>query len=377
MRIVILSDFFVPHQQGGGERRYYEIGKRLVERGHEVLVLSMRFPGVLDEEDVDGIIVKHIGPLIKNPPFRSALDFLHYIFSSSWWLLRNDFDVIDANTYLPLIPGFIASRLRRKGCISTIHDTYKYSWDEWFYNSRLSYFFEKFLVKLPHKRIVTVSRKTRKSLIHEYGVDGKRITIVPDGVDLEKIDSVEVSDDEVDDKTVIHVGRLIPHKHVEDLLNALNCLSDKDIKVKVVGTGFLEDKLRDLASDLGVGDRVVFTGFLPDYSDVIREIKKSSVLVLCSTQEGFGMVLAEANACSKPVLTYNSGGVLEVVVPGKNGLIVRLRDVRQMAEAINYLLTNKQAAEEMGTYGRGRIEEKFSWDSITDKMEVLYGEARK
>ena len=63
-----MSDFFVPHYQGGGERRHYEILKRLVKKGHKVDLVCMKIKGVKKHEKIDGINVYHIGPKIANPP---------------------------------------------------------------------------------------------------------------------------------------------------------------------------------------------------------------------------------------------------------------------------------------------------------------------
>ena len=102
MKICYVIDFFVPHYQGGGERRLYEIAKRMIKKGHSVDVLCMKIKGVPDYENIDGINVYHIGPTIKNPPYRSPLDFLKFIVAVFKWLMRNKYDVVDAQAFIPL-----------------------------------------------------------------------------------------------------------------------------------------------------------------------------------------------------------------------------------------------------------------------------------
>ena len=370
MRILIVSDFFVPHYPGGGERRYFEIGKRLIERGWEVDLVCMKIKGVKEKEDVNGIKVHHIGPVIDDPPKRSLINFAHFILAVILWILGHDYDIIDAQTYAPLLPAFIASRIKGMPMIATIHDVSSTYPDQWIQSSKLAKVAEKILLRLPFDRIITVSNTTRDALIKDYGIDPRRVEVIHNGVDLPLIDSIRASKVP---GTLIFVGRLAPHKHVDHLLKIVKELKDEipNIKLKVIGDGVEKNRLLKLVKDYKIEDRVSFYMNL-EYSDVIFHMKRSSILVLPSTREGFGMVLAEANACYRPVIAYKSGGVVEVIKDGENGFLVEPLNLESLREKIKTLLLDDKLQERMGRKGRRIVEEKFNWDKIIEKIMRVY-----
>lgn len=375
MRICILSDFFIPHYNGGGERRYFEIAKRLIDRGHHVDVICMKIKGVEDYENIEGINVHHVGPEIKNPPYRTAFDFIHFIISGFLWILKHDYDIIDAQTYVPLIPGFFGAKIKRIPVIGTIHDVSSGKGDQWLIFSNLASFFEKFLVRLPFDKIITVSNETKNSLIQNYGVKPERIDVLYNGVDLKLVDSITI--DRKIKNSIIFVGRLAPHKHVDDLINVLKLLKNdfEDIRLKIIGNGVEKDNLIKIVNNLNLSNEIDFLSDLK-YSEVIREIKSSNILVLPSTREGFGMVLAEANACSLPVVAYKSGGVIEVIDDSKNGFLVEPRNINELSERIRFLLENKEIAREMGNNGRKKAINCFDWDKIVGNIIEIYKKLR-
>lgn len=375
MKICILSDFFIPHYNGGGERRYFEIAKRLIERGHHVDVICMKIKGADDHELIEGINIHHVGPKIKNPPYRTVFDFIHFIISCFLWILKHDYDIIDAQTYVPLIPGFFGAKLKGIPVIGTIHDVGSGKNDQWLIFSNFASIFEKFLVKLPYNKIITVSNQTKSELIQRYDVKSEKINVVHNGVDLNLIDSINV--DKKNKNSIIFVGRLAPHKHVDDLINVIRMLKEDftDIQLTIVGNGIEKDNLIKIVNDLNLNDHIDFLSDL-EYSEVIREMKRSNVLVLPSTREGFGMVLAEANASNKPVVAYKSGGVVEVIENGINGFLVKPHDINGLAEKIRFLLENKEIAREMGEYGRKKTEKYFNWEKIVGNIIEIYNDTK-
>lgn len=374
MKICYIIDFFVPHYQGGGERRLYEIAKRLVKKGHVVDVLCMKINNVPNYENIDGINVYHMGPTIKNPPYRSPLDFLKFITSVFKWLITNKYDIVDAQAFIPLIPASLCNIFKiQKNVIGTIHDvSHKKDKNQWLYYGNIAYSIERLLYKLPFKKIITVSNVIKEILNKQYSIPSNKIYVVHNGVDLDLIDSVEGAGADVN--SVIFVGRLIPHKHVDDLIKAVSFIVKDipDLKLKIIGDGITKDNLKRLVKELKLENNVKFFGKLNEYKDVINEVKKSELLVLPSTREGFGMVLVEANACYKPVIAYKSGGVIEVIDDNLNGFLVEERDIHKLSEKIKYVLKNKDIAEKMGKYGRKKVEKMFVWDKIVEEIEKVY-----
>ena len=372
MRLCIVTDFFVPHYQGGGERRYYELLKRLATKGHKIDLLCMKLEGVENYEYIEGINVHHIGPTIKNPPERKAIDFLRFVLAVSGWLLRHNYDLVEANTWVPLIPVSLFGRCRGAKTSAVIHDLSSGSPDQWMKEPSSARLFERLLVRLPFDRLLCVSNAVKERLVKENHIRPEKIGVFYDGVDIKLIDSVKSGKKESD--TIAYVGRLIPHKHVEDLIEAARLIKKEvpSIRLKVIGGGQELESLKALAKKQGLEKNITFFGVVPEYKDMIKEIKKSQLLVLPSTREGFGIVLVEAFASSIPVIAYRTDGVVEVIDDGLNGFLVRQRDVKTLAKKIKLLLSDKKKASSFAENGREKTERMFGWDKIAAELEKFY-----
>lgn len=370
MKFCMVLEFFVPHYNGGGEHRYHEIAKRLVERGHEVDLLTMKLTGVPDYENIDGINVHHIGPTITNMPKRSNIDFVKYLLSVIKWLFSHDYDIIDAQAYSPLLSSRFVSFFKHVPLVGTIYDTSSSSNDQWIQSSNTAGLMEKFLVKLNFSKIITISQSTMNLLINDFGIDNDKIELLYCGVDIPKYDQVPV--DNIIKNQIIFVGRLAPHKHVDHLLYSIKKIQNKipDIKLVVVGKGEEKRRLTELVKDLNLENAITFKKDLTDIQ-LISEIKKSELLVLPSTREGFGMVLAEANCCNKPVITYASGGTVEVVENNYNGFLIKQEDIEMLTMKIEEVLTDELLKERLGNNGRQKVEQDFDWEKIVDEYLIL------
>lgn len=369
MKICMVTEFCVPYYNGGGEHRYYAMAKRLVELGHEVDMITMNITDCV-EEITDGIHIYHIGPKIKNIPYRSASDFIKYFFSVSSLILKHDYDIIDAQAYSPLLSSFLMSKIKRTPIIGVIYDTSTTNNDQWLQSKNTASIMEKVLLKIPYNKILTISPATQTSLEDDFGVNSDKIELLYCGVDIKKFDKVNV--DAYDDNRIIFVGRLASHKHADDLIDVVNIIKNKnpDVKLLIVGRGKEKENLIRQVHDNNLEDIVTFKQDLTD-EELITEIKKSAMLVLPSTREGFGLVLAEANCCNKPVIAYASGGTVNVIDDGYSGYLVKPRDKVALEEKITLLLEDKELQKQIGQNGRKRVETYFDWDKITDEYVEL------
>jgi glycosyltransferase involved in cell wall biosynthesis len=127
------------------------------------------------------------------------------------------------------------------------------------------------------------------------------------------------------------------------------------------------DELKEMCRELGVAEKVVFTGFRDDVPVIMRSI---DLLVHASTlPEPFGMVLIEAMAASRPVVATRAGGVQEIVDSGVTGILVPPGDEDAMARAIVEILSDGGLRQRMGEAGLRRVEERFSRDETTRGIE--------
>ena len=171
---------------------------------------------------------------------------------------------------------------------------------------------------------------------------------------------------------VLFVGRLVPHKGVEFLLEAVHRLRPS-ATVVVAGEGPQRQALQRSAEALGVGTRVVFAGGVP-HEELPTYYRAADVLVLPSISrlEAFGLVGLEAMASERPVVLSDIPGVREVIEDGKEGLLAPPADPEGLAARINELLDDPGRRREMGARGRERVLRLFTWDVVGAQFRDIY-----
>jgi L-malate glycosyltransferase len=172
------------------------------------------------------------------------------------------------------------------------------------------------------------------------------------------------------------VSRLNPLKGIEYFLEAAAILAARfeDVYFPIVGDGIDPEYtagLKDLAARLGLGRRVIFTGFRLDISSILPDLLVS---VLPSLSEGLSNVLLESMAAGVPVVATNVGGNPEAVEEGVTGILVPPRNPAALADAVGTLLENQDLAIRFGASGRRRIEVHFSLDRMVQDTQKLYAE---
>ena len=174
------------------------------------------------------------------------------------------------------------------------------------------------------------------------------------------------------------VGRLTPWKGHRNLLRAFARVIEQQPRARLLVVGEVafwadeyEQELHDLAGSLGLGDRVLWTGFRSDVPDLLR---LCDLLVLPSHNEPFGRVLIEAMSVGKPVVATNGGGAPEIVVPEETGLLVPLNGPEQLAESLLRLLEDEPLRIRMGQAGQRRAAECFDVRRVVGQVQELYRE---
>jgi glycosyltransferase involved in cell wall biosynthesis len=166
-------------------------------------------------------------------------------------------------------------------------------------------------------------------------------------------------------------SRLNRMKGVEYFLDAARVIAEvyPDVCFLVVGDGGIKKELEERASRLGLGPRIVFTGFRSDVPDLLAEVYIS---VLPSLSEGTSNTLLESMAAGIPVIATRVGGNPEVVEDGVSGLLVSPRDSAGLAAAMARLLEDGDLALRLGQAGRQRVSKLFSIDGSVHETESLY-----
>lgn len=379
-----------PHLYFGGvERRIVETAKRLRSEV-ATTVYSGTKAGFRNPVSVDGV---HFVPGFST-------DVLFPV--DNWFFnrtLAGAVDAIKADVYeAHTVSGYgFLNALRERGVkkpfIQTVHGVLADEYVQSFQGASLS--FRAKLANLIMWRlskieeeaaknatlVTTVSKYSSGKLVQFYGVDKKKIRVVPNGVDTERFKPSKSGERikrqiGLDSKLyVLFVGRLIPRKGLPFLVEAAKHIVKEyqQAMFVVVGDGPLKNNLKANLEKVGLSENFVFLGDV--HESVLPAVYNcADVFVLPSIQEGQGIALLEAQATGKPVVAFNVGGVREAVVDKETGFLMK-PDSRQLAEAVLKLLSNYSLREKMGSRGREFVSANFSWAICAQRMLKVYHEA--
>ncbi len=171
-----------------------------------------------------------------------------------------------------------------------------------------------------------------------------------------------------------YVGRVVASKGLELLILALAQLRKRNIILTIYGQGPQEDQYRNLAEKLGIADRIIWKGFLPNI-EVTKALADANIFAFPSLKEPAGIAVIEAMAAGLPVVCVDSGGP-GYIVTEDCGIKVRLSDKEQMVagltRAIAKMMDLPKKTMQMGRNARSRAMLEFSWDSVAKKMLGVY-----
>jgi len=223
---------------------------------------------------------------------------------------------------------------------------------------------------LLHRRvdlILAISMMTKKQLIELLGVESSKVEVAYTGVPQEFL----VERQAVDGLALhlIFLGNLSTEKDPHQALELVrNLAAETDVEMHFVGGGPLLEDLKERAVDLGVAERVVFTGSV---ENVQEHIEWADILVLTSRTEGFPGVVLEAAAAGVPAVVYDVGGANETVIDGVTGMIVPPGDLAGMAARIRDLDVNRGNLHMLGAAARERVKSEFLLHHAIDRYDRL------
>jgi D-inositol-3-phosphate glycosyltransferase len=237
---------------------------------------------------------------------------------------------------------------------------------------------ERAILKRADRIVATCSDEVFELL--RLGADRRRIRVVPCGVNL----TLFTPEGEAEPRRpgvhrIVCVTRLVERKGVGNVIEALPGVPGTELVI--AGGPAAEElpaepeyrRLAALARELGVEDRVSFTGRL-ERSDVPRLLRSADVAVCAPWYEPFGIVPLEAMACGVPVVGSAVGGLLDTVVHEATGLHVPPRRPDRIADAVRRLLADAAWRRELGRAAVARTRSRYGWDRVADSVLGVYGE---
>jgi glycosyltransferase involved in cell wall biosynthesis len=204
-------------------------------------------------------------------------------------------------------------------------------------------------------------------------VSGDRISVVHNGIDIERFLVNPNPFATSNNYRAIHVARLNWVKDQATLLRAARRVADKlpEFKLDIIGDGPAREDLATLHRELGLQQNVRLHGARDDVPDWLP---KADMFVLSSVSEGICLTLLEAMAAGLPVVATDVGGNREIVAVGRTGRLVPARDPEGLAKAILAMCENTSLAREMGRRGRERVENHFDVRTMVARYEAMYRE---
>jgi len=181
-----------------------------------------------------------------------------------------------------------------------------------------------------------------------------------------------------DEHAIVQIGRLQPWKGIQYAIESLRLLVPRlKARLLIGGAGTYQSTLEQRVAELGLDDHVTFLGSVP-HRDVPRLYALADVVLGTSfASETFGMALAEALGCERPVIASDWAGYREVVIDQQTGLIVPAQDPSALAAAIERLLRDRDLARRLAANGRRHVHAAFTWEAVTDRVEAAYHRVAK
>ncbi|WP_445258820.1 glycosyltransferase family 4 protein [Nocardioides aurantiacus] len=218
--------------------------------------------------------------------------------------------------------------------------------------------------------VVTVSESSRRDIVRDFGVDGDRVTVVPLGVDE---GFVPPTAPRVPGRILAMASADAPMKGIATLLEAFAKLRvERDVHLLLVTRPVPGGRTEQLLDSLGIAEHVSFVHGLSD-AELVEVMGSAEVACVPSLYEGFSLPTAELMACETPLVVSRAGAIPEVVGPdGECADLVTPGDVGELEAALAALLDDPVRRAAMGTAGRRRVLERFSWRAVAEATVAAY-----
>ena len=230
-------------------------------------------------------------------------------------------------------------------------------------------------------RVVAATEHERQLLRQLYRVPGERVAVIPLGVDLDRFQpggraearaALGLSTDE---RLVLAVGRIEPLKGLDILIRALAEMTERQhVKLLIAGGDDRADReiarLKAVAAEVGVADRVRFVGAVP-HERLPLYYRAADAVAMPSFYESFGLVAVEAMACGVPVVASRVGGLTSTIADGRTGYLIPWRCPGPFAEKLDLLLGNQGLRDALGANAVQRMQ-AYSWRAVAASLRALY-----
>jgi 1,2-diacylglycerol 3-alpha-glucosyltransferase len=379
LHIAFFTNFYHPIVNGV-VRSVASFRESLMKQGHNVFVFAQSDGNYKDNEP---FIFRYPSLPLPMGDISAAIPVSPFV---DQLLPALKLDVI--HTHHPILLGQTAARKATELGLPLVFTFHTQYWEYTHYIPFPQEAIQDFLKNAVHKwlkefmqkcqHIIIPSESMKDYLVKEYGLE-ESYTVVPTGTDLEpfvKADGKTLRAEKgwLDETIMISVGRLASEKNWETLLQAFAKVYPEHQKLRLVliGDGPDRESLQALASELGVAERVTFTGSVP-FEEVPAYLKAADVFSFASVTETQGLVTIEAMAAGLPVVAVDGSGTRDIIEHGKQGFLVE-NDAEALAKGLNELLSDSQL---MKRFSHNALKKAKSFDVnlLTKQIVSVYEQA--
>ena len=388
MRILQVIPVFYPAQVfGGAADVVYCISKELARKGHDVEVYTTNaldnkknFMTTSQEETMDGFKVKYF----KNVWRPQGLYFSPGIISAFRKEISS-FDIVHIHAWRQFWQDIISHHYAFKNKVPYVLQVHggllrintrqnvKLVFDQLF----------GYRILEDASRVIALTQKEANQY-HQFGVPTDKINLVPNGIDLSEYDCLPIKgsfkkrfhlcDEE---QIILYLGRISPEKGIDFLIRAFSVLlTGYKGRLRLVIAGPDDGYLRQLVSlvtSLGISNSVLFTGLLSSNEKVSAYVD-ASIVVNVEPANVFGLVPLEAAACSTPVIVSDGNAIKDLVKQGNFGYVVHYGNIRELANIMHTMLTEKVRLAQMGKNGLTFVKKNLGWNSTIKQLEKVYSD---
>lgn len=359
---------------GGAERATETLARAMAARGIDIAVLTRRVPGTAAVFSYGGVQVYRAGL-----PLRGKLGMLTYGVHGLWLLATRlrEFRILHVQSpYTPLLLAVLARLLLRRRLVATLHSMIDISVlrDSALGSLRLRAF------RRWVDRFTAISPALLDEL-HSLGIEQHLIESIPNPVDTTSIAPATPDDrlrsqhslglDGSDSSVIVlFVGRLVPLKQVDQLLEAFRMAArETNLRLVVVGDGPQASQLREQTERSGLGAQVMFTGML---KDVRAALGAADIFVLPSRQEGLSVALLEAQAAGLACIVSDLPGNRTLVIDEESGIVFPVGDVPALAQALSRLGSDPDLRARLGSNARRSLGTEYAVDRVVERHFNVY-----
>jgi len=361
---------------GGTEKFLYQVVTRLDRARFQAVVCSLKKPGYFARcLQQQGIRVYSLD-MPEKVNGLTPLYFLLGFFRLVYFIKKEKFALIHSFLYRANLLARLAGSV---GGVSHIISSERCLTR---HKHPLAVWFDRCTVPLS-RYVLANSKAVAEQLRVRERVSPEKIRIIYSGIDQkeqltqERITTLKSSFGISSQEYVIGcVARLHPDKGLEDLLLA-GAIIGKNFsffRILLVGDGPQKVYLQEVAHKLGIGQQVIFTGFRSDVDSLIQSF---NLFVFPSLEEGFSQAIMEAMIFAIPIIATRVGGMPEIIISNKTGILVPPHEPQVLAREILRLMHNPGLAQKLGEAGKFQVRNNFSFPQCLEQIENLYEELKK